>query len=181
MASIRKTIPATELMVGAKERLSVNGLRPSKGWFDQVSSQSAVDDFVMRYWKIYDDDRNQLLSVYDENAVFSLSTNFGPSHNDKRTRDKGELMYRKYTRRGVDVPTNIIYPAKSIIQCLRSIPKSLHADRQNWLVDAWQQTTDPPTLFVNVTGVFAEVIDGQYTKRSFDRRFVLLPAAPGST
>lgn len=148
----------------------------------------------------------ELRPAYDAEAIFSFmyvhpvppraraAGFFNSMKHQKALRNDllNELQQHDIMRLGAHSPTRGIHLGPdSIIKFFRRLPRTRHptTDPSKFVFDAWTIPSSRPQLagagedplvdyFINVHGEFTEVTSGGV--RSFDRTFLVAPAAPGS-
>lgn len=182
-------------------------LQIKAGFIDGDASQ-VVPEFLSTFFATYDQDRSQLAPVYSANARFSYSINSSPPPRARAERlvhtlpNQKSLTLDKYMELG---SRNILrthntkallrslhHGSDAIVAFLQRLPKTTHPlhDASKFVVDAWllpnvdvkaqTSASERPDalLFINVHGEFTEA--PSQGVRSFDRAFVVAPAAPTS-
>ncbi|TPX39643.1 hypothetical protein SeLEV6574_g07079 [Synchytrium endobioticum] len=156
------------------------------GFFDSDNTKQAAHHFLQTFYNLYDNNRDALISLYDDSASFSYAID------DSKPRSVGPLQKKRpdnwaawqscqrnlhKLKDPVRRVNSIYFGAAAIHPVLLSLPQTKH-DSTNWVVDAFQRP-DPVMLFVTVHGEFEEV--STRSKRSLHRTFVVIPSAPGSS
>ncbi|KAG6331184.1 hypothetical protein ID866_7905 [Astraeus odoratus] len=162
-----------------------------------------ISNFLGRFFPLFDSQRAALLDVYHPSATFSFSVNTSiPTrariqglHSSREFPHQRKLDWavwlgrgsRNLTRLGgsdgVDKAVNTLHVgSEAIIRAMTALPKTKHeisGASEKFCIDAWPVGRgDDMKLFISLHGQFNE--DPSQGIRSFDRTFVLAPAAPGS-
>ncbi|TPX30156.1 hypothetical protein SmJEL517_g06215 [Synchytrium microbalum] len=153
------------------------------GFFDSENTQNAANDFLQRFYHLLDNNRNGLVDLYDDTAAFSYAIDDSPPPTSVQPNRKSNWGAWNANNRNLRKDTNpekrvnlIHFGSASIMGVLSRVPQTKH-DPTKWLVDAFQ-TSSPVMLFLTIHGELEEVSNAW--KRSFDRVFVIIPAASGS-
>lgn len=182
-------------------------LQLKAGFVDGDAAQ-VVPEFLSSYFARYDQDRAQLAPVYSANARFSFALNSSPPPRARAERlmhtmpHQKELVLDRYIDLGSRnilrshntkaLLRNLHHGASAIVAFLQRLPKTTHPlhDASKFVVDAWvlpnvdvhafTAANEQPDalLYITVHGEFAEA--PSQGLRSFDRTFVVAPAAPTS-
>lgn len=163
------------------------------GFYENETIQSAAMTFLGSFFPAYDGDRTSLAPFYADNAIFSMSLNVSAPRKKSggAFTSQGWQNYihtsRNLTRiTALDariIRTNV--GKDQIIQALKQLPVSTHdtRDANLFCVDAWSFPTSEGHVHIQICvhGEFKEKAPQtkQVTKRSFDRTFILGPAAEG--
>ncbi|KAL6090306.1 hypothetical protein STEG23_029494, partial [Scotinomys teguina] len=149
-------------------------MKPCKDSFKGSEAiKTQVQQFLQEYYLIYDyGERQGLLSVYHDQACFSLTIPFDPS-------DPDLSVICGYFKDDVDTknPKKIHlqrqllkYTKENIVDCIRALPKTVHAS-SSFQVDMRFQTET--MLCFSVSGLFKEVEgSSEGCIRAFMRTFI---------
>ncbi|KXS16788.1 hypothetical protein M427DRAFT_133866 [Gonapodya prolifera JEL478] len=168
-----------------------------KGWVDSEGTAEVVEDFLSKFFPLFDSNRAALGVFYHQNAVFSMASNTHVPPFRKpstvRSRSTGQLaddmsgwqaVSRNFTtlREPARRLNTLACGPEAIVAAIKALPHTRHtADRTRKVVDSWMQQ-DPATgavkLFVSVHGEFIEV--KMNLSKSYDRLFIIAPAREGS-
>ncbi|KAK9458065.1 hypothetical protein V1511DRAFT_22326 [Dipodascopsis uninucleata] len=164
-----------------------------QSFFETEEVQRIVMEFLGTFFNVYDSDRSQLMPVYDNLSLFSISVNT----NAPREQQPGHAVQnwsayiplsRNLTRiTATNGRVNRLAVGQSqIMELLRKIPASKHdlMSPEKFAIDAWTRrdlrSEGDTGLFVIIHGEFEEAMVNprpgmQPMKRSFDRSLLLLP------
>jgi nuclear RNA export factor len=160
-----------------------------------------ISNFLGQYFNLYDTQRGALQAVYHASATFSFSCNttipirsrLAGFQHSKEMPHQTALEWGTWLTAGAGGSRNLErvagHPekahsslhigAESVMRALAALPGTVHdvsGAPEKFCIDAWPVGAgDAATLFVNVHGQFAELPSRGV--RSFDRSFVLAPAA----
>ncbi len=170
-----------------------------KSFYDSQITLGTANDFVQKYFQMFDMQRTALVDLYDPVcSTFSVSINANIVGHSRRREDFGAWwnMNRNLSKLGsTDKRVQLIkHGATEIVSALSAFPNTTHELTGNtFVVDAFQLPVPlvAPSangtiatqiiLMINVHGVFSETEPNGYRhKRSFDRTFTIVPAVPGS-
>ncbi|XP_037368871.2 nuclear RNA export factor 2-like [Talpa occidentalis] len=153
-------------------------IRPCKESYQGSETlKNLVLQFLLQYYLIYDyGDRKGLLSVYHEEACFSLTVLFSPEDPASSSLE----VYLKYNRnmktlKDPDLRVQLLKSTKyDIVESLCTLPRTQH-DLNSWVVELCVQTET--MVYFSVNGVFKKVMEGksQDFVRTFTRTFILTP------
>lgn len=165
-----------------------------KGAFYQDETiQATAANFLGQFFPAYDNDRSNLATFYAGDAIFSVSVNTSAP----RKKSSGAFVSQNWanyihTSRNLNRITALDQQVtrsnvgiQQIVQALKHLPASSHdlSDASLFCVDAWLFRTSEGHAHVQICvhGEFKEnpSQSKQVTKRSFDRTFILSPAAQG--
>ncbi|KAI9264342.1 hypothetical protein BDA99DRAFT_509076 [Phascolomyces articulosus] len=167
-------------------------------FFDNENSQKVAFEFLTRFLHLFDTDRMTLVSIYDSNATFSISTLL-KLRSTKKTRgrqkqrqmddDNAKIGWTDLNRNLTKMksssknPTKHLYSGPEMIgTVLQKLPATIHdlSQSKDFIVDGFQQPLGPSSTVLQVTiyGEFKEADNP--LPYSFDRTFLLLPAVSGS-
>lgn len=164
-------------------------LQIKSSFIDSEVTGNTVQDFIIKYYTLFDTNRIGLLDLYDDNAVFSLSVN----HNSPPWRkyyERGDNMSNwkafdrnfKTTTRQSNRDNLLIKNKNAIIQTIAKLPSTKHPleDDSKFIIDSWQINISPQQvlIYLNISGEFKEV-DIKLNK-SFSRTFLIAPSQPQS-
>ncbi|KAJ3268057.1 nuclear mRNA export, poly(A)+RNA binding protein [Borealophlyctis nickersoniae] len=186
--------PVLEEIQFAVDATSVDlGLKVKGGFVDSESTASTVQDFMDKYFRLFDGNRAAVADFYGDHAVFSVSVNPQRSPQAKpetADRERGFERWGQANRNLARLTDTVKRVATlqvgrdKIINALRILPETRHPvdeapERRLFLVDSYQ-IGQPPNVMLYVT------IHGQFIEkrirwsRSFSRTFIIVPAQPGS-
>jgi hypothetical protein len=138
-------------------------------FFDHESSSHAAQDLLSKFFPLFDTNRAALVDLYDTQAIFSVVSG-------------SEAFQQQKVWGNSQLPPNqrMILGNENIIKKFIVLPPTMHdlSSADNFVTDAWQTGTTQVLLNVVVHGEFNELPMG--TPVSFDRTFIVAPAAPGS-
>jgi nuclear RNA export factor len=157
-----------------------------------------VSNFLGRFFNAYDTQRVALQPAYHPAATFSFSANTSIPHrsrmqgfqHSKEMPNQTSLEWAPYLNNGsrnleriaanqARAVGGLCIGPESILGSLTKLPSTVHdvaGAPEKFCVDAWPcGAGDTMTLFVNVHGQFKELPSEGV--RSFDRSFILAPAA----
>ncbi|XP_034341342.1 nuclear RNA export factor 2-like isoform X2 [Arvicanthis niloticus] len=137
--------------------------------------KNQVEQFLQEYYLIYDSEKRQdLLNIYHEQACFSLTIPFDPSDPDLNNmsgyfKDEKEMKNPK----DCHIQRQLLkYTKQDVVDCLRALPKTLHAFSSFQVNICFQMET---TLCFSVSGLFKEVEDSsKECVRAFMRIFTAI-------
>lgn len=163
-----------------------------------------ISNFLMRFFPLYDNQRSALIDAYDPNATFSFSANTSiPTrariegfHHSKEMPNQRKLEWAPWLNGGKGGSRNLSRMAgggeklvktlhvggEEAVKAMVELPSTKHdvsSAPEKFCVDAW------PISHAGATALFM-TLHGQFTElpsegiRSFDRSFILAPAADGS-
>lgn len=180
-------------------------LQVRAGFVDGDAAQ-VVPEFLSHFFAAYDNDRARLAPVYSANARFSYSINASPPPRARAERlvhtmpHQKDLTFDKYmdlgsrnilrTHNTKSLMRSLHHGSDAIVAFLQRLPPTKHplTDATRFVVDAWllpnvdvraqTSATERPDalLFISVHGEFTEL--PSQGVRSFDRAFIVAPAAP---
>jgi len=164
-----------------------------------------VAEFLTKFFTVFDTSRASLVDVYGPSATFSFSANTSipprariqGHHNSAAMPNQKKLEWTPYIAKGSRnlsrintlsrAEQSLHTGAAEIVAKLTSMPRTRHdiGAAEKFVVDAWpvQGVLPAPgdastVLFITVHGQFEE--EPSHGIRSFDRSFILAPAADGS-
>ncbi|CCL98168.1 uncharacterized protein FIBRA_00162 [Fibroporia radiculosa] len=163
-----------------------------------------VSNFFMRYFPLFDNQRAALMDVYHPDATFSFSANTAiPArariegyHYSKDMPNQKKLEWtpwlsgghggsRNLNRMGggIEKMTKTLHVGhEAAVRAMADLPSTKHdvaGAPDKFCIDAWPiQQGDSAQLFITVHGQFIE--EPSQGVRSFDRSFILAPAADDS-
>ncbi|KTW31270.1 uncharacterized protein T551_01342 [Pneumocystis jirovecii RU7] len=170
--------------------------RICSSFFDSDLTRNTVMSFLEKYFSLYDNDRSNTVSMYDQNALFSISINtIAPRKREKGVFSYGASQFSQYismSRNLLRLGTLEARIAKlnvgrtNISQVLSALPKTRHnfTDSNLYCVDAWSlkgvlsADSDPNGLVgiqIILHGEFFELGSRREIKRSYDRTFIIGP------
>lgn len=180
-------------------------LQVRAGFVDGDAAQ-VVPEFLSHFFAAYDEDRARLAPVYSANARFSYSINASPPPRARAERlvhtmpHQKDLTFDKYmdlgsrnilrTHNTKSLMRSLHHGSDAIVAFLQRLPSTRHplTDATRFVVDAWllpnvdvraqTSASERPDalLFISVHGEFTEL--PSQGVRSFDRAFIVAPAAP---
>uniref|UniRef100_A0A8C0ZQN6 Nuclear RNA export factor 3 n=1 Tax=Castor canadensis TaxID=51338 RepID=A0A8C0ZQN6_CASCN len=150
-----------------------------EGYGGSESLKNIVLRFLQEYYLTYDyGDRRSLLSVYHDEACFSLTIPFNPSDPDPL------CDYFKHSRNMKNLKDSFLqeqllkHKKLDIVDSLSVLPKTQH-DFSSFFMDMWLQMET--MLCFSVNGVFKEVEGkSQGCVRAFTRTFIATPGSNSS-
>ncbi|KAA1467548.1 NTF2-like protein [Dentipellis sp. KUC8613] len=160
-----------------------------------------INNFLSRFLPLFDSQRLSLLDVYHESATFSFQASTSiPARAriqgfqySKEMPNQRNLVWTGWLEAGsrnlsrvggqVNKMLNSLHIGREdAIKAMISLPKTQHditGPSEKFCIDAWPvQQPDRMVLFLSLHGQFTEEPAGGV--RSFDRSFILAPAAPES-
>lgn len=155
-------------------------------FFDNEISQDAANDFIFKYYQLFDSNRSALSGIYDSNATFSITSNIKLRSQQKlRRKDKKKLMDDEDKLTWITLSRNLMGKSKkqegkglmvgpeTIGSTICRLPNTIHdmQKAEDFVVDAHQT---PVGLLVNLHGEFKE--EESAPPYSFDRTFLLRSA-----
>nr|KAJ3420330.1 nuclear mRNA export, poly(A)+RNA binding protein [Polyrhizophydium stewartii] len=167
------------------------------GFMDSDSTASMAQQFLQMFYTLFDSNRAGLEDLYTDTAIFTLSINQtrlssgksgtfqGEPRRNERTFEAWFPFNRNLERlKQADKRVSMAHIGpKDIIATFGQIPGTRHPltdppERRRFLVEAFPGVAPSNYIHITVHGEFTEVATSE--KRSFDRTFILVPAAPGS-
>lgn len=159
-------------------------------FFENPDIQSMATGFVANYFRLFDEDRQQLLQLYDDASTFSLSVNSGaPRVLISNPKPQSWSAYISLSRNLQKVTTvtarnNRLYTGPQAIGgVFRRLPPTKHdlAQAHKFSIEAWRV---PDVRVAGDTGVMI-CVHGEYDEpqniiRSFDRTFIVLQGPAGN-
>lgn len=143
---------------------------------------SMARQFLEQYFQLYDsDNREQLISAYHSEAMFSMTSTYPPGQSSTTTPKL--VNYISDSRNLLRVKDNVrrqklLYQGKmAVVTGLSKLPKTQH-DALSFTVDVTLFT--PQVIMMSISGLFLE--QGPRTNqplRSFNRVFVIVPFGAG--
>ncbi|KAK9709232.1 nuclear mRNA export, poly(A)+RNA binding protein, variant 2 [Basidiobolus ranarum] len=163
-----------------------------KGFVDSEGTNAMVTDFLTRYFNLYDNNRQTLLDIYDEDSVFSYMVNVTYPPRQRRTSTKNLPDWSQYISSSRNLSrvkdltkrtASLNIGAIAIVNALAQLPSTQHPiqDQSKFCYDTWQLPQVPSgaaVIFIVIHGEFTEGTEG--IERSFDRTFMIAPPTPGS-
>lgn len=180
-----KSSPAIDF--GLPTYLTSGVLPPLKGnLYDSPQSQSLVENFLKKYYHVYDSNRNGLLDVYMDNSFFSLTFSTSSKHFSEKGRQDITQKYKSCSRnltltKDLDRKVSMLKLGRiEILHHLNTLPQTRHS-LDDLRVDAFlvKQLGTTQVLCITIHGYFWE--SASNTNRSYDRTFLLTPVVPNST
>ncbi|EGG22534.1 hypothetical protein DFA_04663 [Cavenderia fasciculata] len=155
-------------------------LRPS--FFETPDRQQFALRFLEKYFTSFDKKRVEISNAYFGESKFSMT--FSSSESNHRGTSKTYIRQNRNLIKSPDLikKTNLlIYGSEKITDFFKIFPITVH-NLESFVVDVFFVPPAfpgaPEALYVITHGHFTEA--SFFTKRSFDRTFVLVPAQPGS-
>jgi nuclear RNA export factor len=159
-------------------------------FFENGDIQMMATNFLANYFRLFDDDRQQLLQLYDDMSTFSLSVNSGaPRVLVANPKPQSWAAYISLSRNLQKVTTvtarnNRLYTGPQAIgNVFRRLPATKHdlSNASKFSIEAWRTTgvRDAADTGVIIC-VHGEYDEPQNMTRSFDRTFIVLPGPNGS-
>ncbi|KAK9324166.1 hypothetical protein V1517DRAFT_272403 [Lipomyces orientalis] len=191
---IRGSSPAVNSFAANIKKLPVS---TKAGFFETTEIQNIVMDFLGKFFQVYDTDRSQLMPLYDNLSLFSLSLNTGVPRDLSARDNQGIQNWSSYipiSRNLTRVTTSntrqnrLALGQDQILQLLRKIPPSKHdlSAPEKFAIEAWTarglRAPEDAGIMLIVHGEFEEPpqqpgrANAYPLKRSFDRTLLLLPA-----
>ncbi|KAG5513958.1 hypothetical protein PMAC_000580 [Pneumocystis sp. 'macacae'] len=170
--------------------------RICSSFFESDLIRNTVMTFLEKYFSLYDNDRLNTVSMYDQNALFSISVNtVAPRKREKGVFSHGASQFSQY----ISMSRNLLRLGTlarlaklsighaNISQVLSALPKTRHnfTDSNLYCVDAWSlkgvlsADSDPNGLIgiqIILHGEFSELGNRREIKRSYDRTFIIGPS-----
>ncbi|KAL1922051.1 uncharacterized protein VTP21DRAFT_10693 [Calcarisporiella thermophila] len=166
-------------------------------FFDSDGTRIAIQDFLTKFFNLYDTNRAMLMDLYDPNGLFSHSVNTTIPQTGKRYSGRVEwgayvsgsrnLTRIKDTTRRMG---NVHIGSVDIARAIGQLPSTVHdlSDPSKFCIDSFQIQSvggaGGPVIFLVLHGEFTEPAPPGTKQppvsRSFDRTFVIAPAHPGS-
>ncbi|KAI8998170.1 hypothetical protein BC832DRAFT_566370 [Gaertneriomyces semiglobifer] len=168
------------------------------GFFDSPQTAATAQDFLQKFFSLFDSNRRTLYDLYDDQACFSLSVDTQTRGTPRANRYfDGWNTYNHNLHKSTDVQKRVgtlQRGSEAIIRCFERLPRTKHpvdapVTEKKFLTEGYQTGAGGDAmLFVMVHGEFGEEISGgargfgrsHSELRSFDRTFIIVPAAPGS-
>ncbi|KAI9012443.1 hypothetical protein DFJ74DRAFT_683873 [Hyaloraphidium curvatum] len=166
------------------------------GFVDMEETKAVADDFVAKFFPLFDVNRNALAPLYHPEACFSLTTSINPVPGYRMSgRTRGDDMSawnpraRSLKAGGAAKKAAQLHRGPgAIVDALRHLPATRHpapGSLDSSVVDAWMVTLPGPegqepiqAVFLTIHGEFIEL--SLNLRKSFSRTFLIAPAAPGS-
>ncbi|OUM70152.1 hypothetical protein PIROE2DRAFT_57018 [Piromyces sp. E2] len=163
-------------------------LQIKSSFIDSDVTANTIQDFIVKYFTLFDSNRAGLLDLYDNNALFSLSVNNNSPPWRKRY-ERGDNMSswkandRNFKSTRQSNRDNLLSKGNNtIIQTIAKLPSTKHPleDNSKFIIDSWQINVSPQQvlIYLNISGEFKEV-DIKLNK-SFSRTFLIAPSQPQS-
>ncbi|KAG5438943.1 hypothetical protein PCANB_002273 [Pneumocystis canis] len=168
----------------------------SGSFFESDLTRNTVMGFLEKYFSLYDNDRQNVITMYDQNALFSISVNTTAP----RKKERGVFSYNvSQFSQYVSMSRNLLRLESldarikrlnighaDISKALSALPKTRHnfTDSNLYCVDAWtlkgvlSSDSDPNGLVgiqIILHGEFSELGSRREIKRSYDRTFIIGP------
>ncbi|KAL0082429.1 hypothetical protein F4703DRAFT_1133371 [Phycomyces blakesleeanus] len=141
---------------------------PRPSFFDQDSSKQATEDFMSKYFPLFDSNRAALVDLYDAQATFSLNFSRTSCAHERW----GLVGGRKQT----------LFTNEEIIKKFITLPPTIHSGVQigSFITDAWQVSISSPAhpllLFITIHGDVREATGLNGPRHIFERTFLIAPA-----
>ncbi|ODQ67640.1 NTF2-like protein [Nadsonia fulvescens var. elongata DSM 6958] len=198
---ILKMFPRLVMLDGqmVRDETQIDNLRfpspISQVFFEDDEIQNLVLGFLGTYFDLYDRDRTQVLPLYDQESMFSLSVSgTSPRVIASDAINAGPQNWSPYlslSRNLIKVTTanarqtRLFTGPEKIHSVFQKLPATRHDITQSekfsiesWRISGIRQPGDTAIVIV-IHGEFNE-LQSKNTLRSFDRTFVLIPGANGS-
>eukprot|EP01114_Cavostelium_apophysatum_P016533 TRINITY_DN4725_c0_g1_i1.p1 TRINITY_DN4725_c0_g1~~TRINITY_DN4725_c0_g1_i1.p1 ORF type:complete len:612 (+),score=142.05 TRINITY_DN4725_c0_g1_i1:148-1983(+) len=158
--------------------------------YDTPQTQQLVEHFLQKYFALFDQEKkDSLIDVYTDKSMFTMSATINNRTKQKLYKNAGKNaaadFYRNNNRNFQTVKdqkrrdTFVHTGRVDIIHFMNSMPLTKHKP-EDLRVDAFvMQNLGQPILTIQIHGSFVEPATS--TSRSYDRTFLLSPAAPNST
>ncbi|CDS12363.1 hypothetical protein LRAMOSA04558 [Lichtheimia ramosa] len=136
-------------------------------FYDGENSRQATEDFLTKFFPLFDSNRQALVDLYDPQAGFSIGVSSMAAKGSW-----GQLP-------------RLTMGNENIIKRMLTLPPTIHglSRPENFVMDAWQtqgSQTHPVILFLTVHGEFNEATGAKGAQYSFDRAMLVAPAIAGS-
>lgn len=161
-------------------------------FFENPEVQSVSSNFLTSYFDLFDRDRTQLLQLYDDMSMFSLSVNNQAPRIITANNTMGPHswsayipMSRNMTRISANQrQTKLSLGPQAIGNAFRRIPETKHTlveSPEKFAIDVWrtQGVRQPDDTGIVIT-IHGEFMERSQAHRSFDRTFILLPGQMGN-
>lgn len=156
-------------------------------FFENPDVQNVSSNFLASYFNLFDSDRTQLLQLYDDLSMFSLSVNSSAPRvmTNTSTGPQSWSQYIPLSRNLFKISVGQRQPrlalgTQSIANTFRRLPETKHAlmeSPEKFAIDVWRTQSirqpDDTGIVISIHGEFTERTGAQAT-RSFDRTFVVL-------
>ncbi|KAA8900076.1 hypothetical protein TRICI_006249 [Trichomonascus ciferrii] len=161
-------------------------------FFENPDVQNVSSNFLTSYFDLFDRDRTQLLQLYDDMSMFSLSVN-NQAPRIITTNAMGPHSWSSYIPMSRNMTrisanqrqTKLSLGPQAIGNAFRRIPETKHSlvqSPEKFAIDVWRtqgvRQPDDTGIVVTIHGEFME--GDQVAQRSFDRTFILLPGQMGN-
>jgi len=163
-------------------------LQIKSSFIDSEVTASTVQDFIIKYFTLFDTNRVGLLDLYDDNALFSLSVNFNippwrRRHEKSDNMSNWKAFDRNFKTTRKSNRDNLLIKGKNaIIQTIAKLPYTKHPleDDSKFIIDTWQINVSPQQvlIYLNISGEFNDV--EIKLNKSFSRTFLIAPSQPQS-
>ncbi|OZJ06377.1 hypothetical protein BZG36_00730 [Bifiguratus adelaidae] len=186
--------PSISFDVQAEDIQNAKGLKLADeikpSFFDNDGTKSAAYDFCGRYFSSFDHDRSALINFYDVQAFFSIcvNTSMPPGRNRgtwKMQNFEGWIELSRNLQRFKDLNRRVatLQHGHDLQNIFHRIPQTAHdlTKADHFAIDAWQMggfEGYQTVLFIMMHGEFKDI--SRNVMRSFDRTFIVAPAAPGT-
>lgn len=164
-----------------------------------------LSNFLMRFLPLFDNQRTALMDAYHPNATFSFSANTSVPirariEGHRFSKEMPNQRKQEWVRWGIGkgassrnlnrlaggsvdrLVKSLHVGNEEIVKAMAELPTTKHdvaGSPEKFCIDAWPvQQGDSPQLFVTIHGQFEE--EPSRCVMSFDRSFILAPAAEGS-
>lgn len=164
-------------------------------FFENPDVQGMSTGFLSSYFDLFDRDRSQLLQLYDDASVFSLSVN-SSAPRVLAPGNQGPQAWSAYiplSRNMQKVTTanarmnRLSVGAGQISRAFQRIPPTKHnlvSNPQQFSIDVWRtqgvRAPNDTGVVISIHGEYSEQTDRATAQRSFDRTFIVIPGPQGS-
>ncbi|EMR10773.1 hypothetical protein PNEG_00921 [Pneumocystis murina B123] len=165
-------------------------------FFESDLTKNTVMAFLEKYFSLYDNDRLNTVSLYNQNALFSISVNtVAPRKREPGVFSYSSSQFSEYISMSRNLMRLSSLDARvaklnighaDISRAFSALPKTRHnfSDSNLYCVDAWplkgvlSTDLDPNGLVgiqIILHGIFFELKGKRETKKSYDRTFIIGP------
>uniref|UniRef100_A0A060T4E9 mRNA export factor MEX67 n=1 Tax=Blastobotrys adeninivorans TaxID=409370 RepID=A0A060T4E9_BLAAD len=164
-------------------------------FFENPDVQGMSTGFLSSYFDLFDRDRSQLLQLYDDASVFSLSVN-SSAPRVIAPGSQGPQAWSAYiplSRNMQKVTTanarmnRLSVGGAQISRAFQRIPPTKHnlvSNPQQFCIDVWRtqgvRVPNDTGVVISIHGEYSEQTDRATAPRSFDRTFIVIPGPQGS-
>lgn len=159
-------------------------------FFENPEIQSISSNFLTPFFNLYDQDRSQLMQLYDGQSTFSLNVNTIAPRSLQSGQQPGWGAYISFSRNLSKITSTnarvsrLAIGPESIASTFQRLPVTKH-DFKNpakFSLDVWKVSSvrvpNDQGIMISVHGEFVEPREGSL--RSFDRNLVILPGPMGN-